>query len=381
VSTQSPIRHGIFAGRRRSVSHERARGGGDRDKADGSSHLFAIWCAVKRGSVHVLLAIAPALAVGAVAHAQSEPADGAGSQNGPTLIWDAPVGCPTAAAVLGNVERTLADPGRARARVPLAATAHVSVASGEAWQASLILAVGGTRTERRFEAESCEAVAAAAALIIALAVDGGLEPPAPASSSRVVAGPQGLPPERREPRVGPQLFLTANGLVDWRTLPQPSAPGLEASVGWKGWVGERWRARLLGGVAFFPTRQLPYSSAEVFGDWWLLDVSARGCVSLAVWRVEIGPCLGGEVGIMHASASFTSKDTLPSGFDAWFSLLGSALMSLNVSRTVAIFSRADLVVPVYRPSFGTRDKTSEIPLYRIPAFAFRAGVGIEWAFR
>jgi len=313
-------------------------------------------------------------------------------------MWDAPAGCPTADAVRGNVERMLSDPERARA--PLSATAHVSVAPARAWQASLTLDVGGRRTERRFQAESCDAVAAAAALIIALAVDGDLAP-TPASPSPVPAPPAGAPAAatsvdsvdstvavvqrsgqaRFDPGAPSQIFLDAGGVFDWSTLPEPSAPGVEASVGWKRWRTERRGTRVFGGVSYFPPHQLPYISEKVFGDWWMLALSARGCLSLAAGPLEIGPCLGGEVPIMHASTTTISKDTLPTELVAWFSLLASATASLNIWGPVAMVLRADLVVPTSRPSFGSRDHDDIIPLYRVPATAFRLALGLEWALR
>src|SRR5690349_3434590 len=70
------------------------------------------------------------------------------------LTWNAPAGCPTADAVLGNVGRILRKPDNAR--VPVTASARVAAAGDAGWQADLTLDVGGTRTERRFQAESCD---------------------------------------------------------------------------------------------------------------------------------------------------------------------------------------------------------------------------------
>jgi hypothetical protein len=305
---------------------------------------------------------------------------------------------------LGNVGQTLADRGRARA--PLAATVHVRLAPDETWQASLSLEVAGERTERRFEAESCPAVAAAAALIIALAADSGLQPPAaaatggppappptvappapPATAGQPAAAPDPSPPPAPSTETGvrprSQLIVAAGGTVDRRTLPRPPSGGFEIFAGWKHAVGEGWSLRLMGGANYFPTRHLPYSMPEVFGDWSLFDVFVRSCVSVGVSQLELGPCLAVESARMYASVapgSTMDGDTLPAGAQSWVSFVAGGLLSWNISRHWAVLLRGDLVIPADRPVFGTRTGTDHNPpIYKLPAAALRAGLEVEWA--
>jgi len=317
------------------------------------------------------------------------------------LSWEAPDGCPTVDTVLGNVERILAEPGRPHA--PVGAAAKVTVTAGDPWQATLILESGGTRTERRFQAESCDAAAAAAALILALAIEDraaaeALAPPSfrgaaaaaelPADADvpplRAPDGPtlaDRPPPSPAAPGVHrrAQLLWTANGVVDWGTLPNSPSGGVEGSLGSR-WSAGRWRLRALAGAAFFPTRELSWVAGVgyVYGDFWLMNIAGRACLGVTAARFEIGPCLGGELAVMHASSSENNPWEMATATHLWFSALGSAVASLRVTRSVTVSVRADAAVPTSRGTFGTSRTDSLV--YQVPALAFRSAIGIEHSF-
>jgi hypothetical protein len=314
----------------------------------------------------------------------------------PVLVWDAPAGCPPATAVQGNVQRILEDALGAGA--PVVATARALVVQGDPWQATVILELGGTRTERRFEAESCDAIAAAAALIIAIAIEdeqaaaaappatlpAAVDPPpfvALSPGERLPAGPGTEPAattaESKFSRSRP--LLTANGIVDWGTLPGGPAGGVEAAVG-RRWLSDRVSLRALGTASYFPTHQLvstPYAGF-VYGDFWLAALSGRACAAAVLWRLEIGPCLGGELAVMHASSSDSIPNAVSSRTRPWFSALASMVASLRVSSNTLIAFRADLTVPTSHEVFGP--PSSVVVIYRVPPDAFRGGLGIEHTF-
>lgn len=304
---------------------------------------------------------------GAAAWAQGDPS--------PTLTWQAPAGCPGGATVLGNVQRILADVSRP---IAAAAVARVTVVSGVPWQATLVLDVGGTRTERRFQAESCDAIAEAAALIIALAVEPAAPLPVPQAEDPY--SPPAAPTPPPPAADGSWLVVTGNGLVDWSTMPRPPSDAIEVGAGWKRNAG-RWRQRLMGSAAFLLPRNLPESRLEVFGDYWGLVFDARGCAGVAIGRIELTPCGGAELAIMHASTTVVSVDTLPTVTQTWFSFLASLGASVNITDRLGAFIRGDVVRPIERPTFGTRDGIQDVPLYKIPAVAFRVGFGLEFVFR
>ena len=62
--------------------------------------------------------------------------------NGPvTLQWNAPPGCPSAAAVMAEVERNLS--GSSAARVPVLAVVSVGGPADGRWRADLVVEAGG----------------------------------------------------------------------------------------------------------------------------------------------------------------------------------------------------------------------------------------------
>src|SRR5262245_32363069 len=116
--------------------------------------------------VTVIAAIAPVGARSAWAQGKQVPLD-----------WKAPEGCPVTAAVLAELRRDLAESGEAEA--PFIAEVEVRERAPGKWQANLRLEARGGRLERSFEAESCQAIASATALIISLSSEVGRGTPPP----------------------------------------------------------------------------------------------------------------------------------------------------------------------------------------------------------
>lgn len=285
------------------------------------------------------------------------------------VIWQAPPGCPTADRVETEVEANLVRSGAVM--VPVVAMVSVREQTAGRWQASLLFQAGYTRAERKFEAESCEAIASASALIITLWVEGGPDTPPPAAvaqdSERPTAIAPGVAP-RRTPFV-----LMLNGLLDRGTMPDPPAGGMEAAGG-PTWMVSGWRLRALAGLSFFPKRRTPLSTDADQANFELFDVSGRGCATVGNDRFEVGPCAGAGLSIMHGSGTALQDRT-----QLWLSLLGSALAAWSISPAVAVFARADLVFPATPGTFlgvGGNGNT----VYKVPAVAVRGALGLELRF-
>jgi hypothetical protein len=287
------------------------------------------------------------------------------------LAWNAPPGCPTAATVLAEVDRNLASVGERRAA--FLAVVDVSEGPKGLWQAQLHVEARGGQAERRFEAESCAAIASATALIIALAAqvgDGG---------AAVEAGPP-VPVTRREAPAAPAAYwqraplgVIVSGLVDGGIMPKLPAAGLEVAVG-PSWTAPGWRLRALASAGFFFPRSADVSM--VYGDFWRLAVSGRGCVSEGD-AVEVGLCVGGELSAMHAHGPFNSG--LSDDTRYWFAPAASALVSWNVRPRLTILARCDVTVPVPRGEF--HDDVGVGVVYTVPAVAVGGALGLELHFR
>jgi hypothetical protein len=187
------------------------------------------------------------------------------------------------------------------------------------------------------------------------------------------------------PAAARRFVLMANGLLDRKTMPDPPAGGVEVAGG-PIWTGEWWRFRALGGLSYFPTRRTN-SSLTPQGDLWLLDVSARGCLTFAADGFELGPCAGAELAVM-GGAPVPGQSSQPYTADfiespqVWVSWLASAVASWRVSSRIAVFARGELVVPTIQRNLNVLAQGSLVwRVYEVPSYAGRGAVGIELSFR
>lgn len=296
-------------------------------------------------------------------------ADGAPSPV--ALTWDAPAGCPTAQEVAGDVDRTLSKSSAPRS--PLAAAAQVLAGPGPTWQGRLVLNVHGTRTERRLQAESCQALASATALIIAVTVDETSDEPPPA--------PPALDVERAaRPPSRPSSFVGANLVIDDDTMPSPPGAGLEAMVGRK-WVVGPFRPSVVAGATVLRNLRPAVNSllGPVSGDFWLFSLSGRGCMGVAVGQFEIAPCLGGELVAMHGTNEGRADVSLRTETHYWFSYLASLAAWYPATPMFDLFARADMLIPTARRTFDIDGNI--LPAYIVSSRAFRGALGLAFLFR
>lgn len=289
------------------------------------------------------------------------------------LMWNAPAGCPTGAAVHDRIETSLGPSPSELA--PVAAVVNVSEPSAGRWQAVLALFTRGERAERTFEAETCEALATATTLIVALAAEGPRPnrplPPAVAAS---------LPPPRdvAEPWDSRRALAQLEFSLDDGTMPRSAAPGIAALFG-ASWSWGRPRLRLLGG----PGLLLPQDAGPLYGidgnqsvgHYWAYTLSGRGCFTVAASGFEVGPCLGGELAVMHG----TSIGGTEQGTQDWLSALGALMGAVSVSSNVVVFGHLDAVLPGTRRTFmgAPVNVGSYNPVFTISSHALRGAVGIE----
>jgi hypothetical protein len=301
-----------------------------------------------------------------VAHAQATavPVD---------FIWNARAECPSRDAVLDEVARLLAVSHGTRAH----ATARAEVTRDEQgrWHAALSVDARGAHGERTLDAEGCPAIASATALIIAVAVEGGMpqeQTPLAAASAMSAPAAAALP---RPP--ASQLLVGAAGVLDTGMLPS-LAPGGEATLGW-GYQWSTWRIRALASASFLAEKTVTNSDGEG-GLFAPIAVSARVCAAAVRGAFDVGPCLGGEFDSMRATgvargapASFVSLAET----GRWVSVLGSVLTSWSFSRHLAIFVRADGLVSS-PPTFGVQP--GEIYVHRPSPVGARGALGVEVRF-
>jgi len=323
-----------------------------------------------------------ALVLALAAAALRAPAASASEPDPVALLWNAPVGCSSAEAVQEQVEKSLS--GSERELVPVAAVVDVAPGSPGRWRAKLTLHSRGERTERQFEAESCDGLSAAAALIVALAAEGPAGAPAEvAGAQQPILRPDGqvltMTSAARIPgwsRLG--LVTQVNLALDNGTLPRNSEPGLEVSVGGI-WTSELWRLRLLGRAGYFlPQDNFAAPGYESLGRYWLLSVSVRECLTVALLRFEFGPCLGGEAIAMHGSSIGGGA---ASSTQYWLAPVGAVLAAFAISPGLVVFAQGEISVPGTRRTFmGDATPGFFNPVYTVGSLAVRAAAGFELHF-
>jgi hypothetical protein len=323
-----------------------------------------------------------------------------------SLRWSAPPGCPSEARVVSEVDRLLGK-SAARPREPLRVSAMIDEDPPGRFRVSLETRGEGGPRLRVLHASSCQALADAAAVIIALAIDpeavaAAPEPPPPAlPPSPPPALPPAAPPSPApsSPRPlssrPPPARVSPRGLVSARPPRPPPARRASVPVLFhvQGWVlgdvgslpGASFAAggalglsvasfRIEAGAGAFPSRAaVIVNRPTAGGDVSLVLGSLGACRDvLSSRRFEIAPCLGAELGRLHAEGFGVSSPA--SGSALWSALkAGGSFSWVPVSR-FALSLRLDAVVPLARPAF-VLDNVG--PVFRSGPVAGRIGLGIE----
>ena len=90
---------------------------------------------------------------------------------------------------------------------------------------------------------------------------------------------------------------------------------------------------------------------------------------------EIGPCLGFELGRLHASGFGVSNPG--EGSTLWAAIDGGGVLALRLAAPLALVLRLGAAVPLLRPSFVLENVG---PVFRPPAVAARGESGVELIF-
>jgi hypothetical protein len=310
------------------------------------------------------------------------------------LRWSAPEGCPDAAHVTGEVDRLLGEESpRPAAQLDVAAT----VTRDDGGELTVRLETqgdGGARV-REIKGTSCAAVADAAALLVALIID-------PVAASRAVPAPSppvvppppvpsppppAPPPPALPPPVpvppsppGPASTLRPSlRLLGWTLADAGSLPGISAAFGGKAVMVIAPLRFELGGGVWFDRRTTVPQQPSAGGNVGLAAGSADACWSfLRPGPLELGPCLGFELGRLHADGF--GGTTQGGGSVLWSALQGGALFAWAPVRWIAGVLRLDAAVPFARPTFVI-DVPAPVYVYRSSPVVGRATLAVEVRFR
>jgi hypothetical protein len=293
------------------------------------------------------------------------------------LGWHAPPECPSREAVLAEVARALAD----SREEPVAVVAQVDIAilDNGRWRAVMVIEAREAHDRRQFEAATCAELASAAALIVAVSLEGGAARPALASGAARAAPKAARGTEPSRPPTGAWQFVAAvAGLIDAGTMPSVPAGGVELALGASHGIS-KVRLYALAGVEGYPAQTVPVGRNGERGRFSLGAVSARACASLVQGRFAWGPCLGAQIDVMGASGTGPS-DSFQSGSvrSSWGAALGGAVASWSVASRASIFARTEAVFSLRQTRFVL--SPSNAPVHEPGRVAGRAAIGVELRF-
>jgi hypothetical protein len=336
-----------------------------------------------------------------------------GAIQAPDVQWDAPPGCPDAAAVGAEISRRLGRPlapeeARVQGRVRR---------EGRGFVLRLELTAGQRREARELRDPSCGALADAAALLVVAAVapQGPIVPDAPgepvepgpgepvaepgpgeASASEPVAAepvanepvaaepvaPIAEPPAAVEPepdrkrmsrRIGGFVRLHGGGAVG-------QVPGVTGAVGLAG--GLLWRrVRLeLHAAAIVPrtgTTTVEGTPVDVRVGLYVAGVTACGRLGRGV--VEVPLCAGVEAGAARGVATKGLLGGRPATVP-WFAVALGPALAWHAGRRWSLWAAVQVVLAPVRPRFEAGEGMGADELFKPPVASGRLLAGVEFRF-
>ena len=304
-----------------------------------------------------------------------------------TLSWQAPPDCPTPQDVRAEVERLLGGANRLLADRGLRAKA--SVAHDQTWSVSIETELDGRPGRRSVEAASCQDLADATALILALTIDPNLAvtyPTRPKAPQPATAPPPAAPPPtppavptltRPAPRrqSSPTDFLFGLRIQGSQgTLPSVDL-GLGGSVGV---VGRRYRIEL--GASYGLRRDQIVRAAslpEAYGQFNFMAGGLAGCVNLGRETLAVGPCADAELGWVSAKGYGVSQSITAN--QPWLAIGAGGYAAISFASRWSVPLHVDILAPILRPEFVFKNMPAG-HVFQAPVVGVRVNAGIELRF-
>jgi hypothetical protein len=319
------------------------------------------------------------------------------------LTWDAPAGCPDAAAVRRSLAGYLGEGPSVEAGAAVRAEARVTRRGG-AYELVLRTATASGTTSRETTATDCAVLVDATAVIVAIAVDPStmlargaaapqpIEPPPTEPEPSAPSEPTPAEPAEPEPSEPTEPMPSVEAAPEPRAPVEPRIrygmrvaggvdfgvlPGLAGGMRLTGAAfGRGWRAELRGDFWFPRTATLEAGIGARVSLW---SLGARGC-----WvpradrmRLEFPLCAGFEAGAMRGDPVGDRIVSPTPTSRVWLAADGSAGLAWSPLRFLALVVQAELVVPILRAGFRIGEDTE---LHRAGPVAGRALLGVEARF-
>jgi hypothetical protein len=289
-----------------------------------------------------------------------------------TLSWQAPDGCPATSDVRAEVARLLG--GEILLPASRRFKAVASVVHGPIWSVSIETELAGRSGRRTLEAASCQEVADATALILALTIDPDVaashatrqQLPAPSVSADTRPSPPKVP-------APVDFLLGVQGTGNQGTLPSVDV-GLGGSVGV---VGRRFRVELRGAYSLRRDQvaDAPAPSGA-YGRFNLVAATLAGCFNLGRQAWAFGPCADAELGVVSAQGFRISQSI--SARSLWVAMGAGGYAAISLGPHWSVPLHLDVLAPLARPEFVFTNVPSRV--FQAPPVGVRVSAGVELHF-
>jgi hypothetical protein len=312
-----------------------------------------------------------------------------------SLTWTAPSGCPTGDDVQGRVDALLGGETSANTVADVRATGQVERVEG-GYRLQLQMAAAGTPSSRTLEARSCDELAGAAAIAIALLAresssaaaasspEANVSPPSGSGGPGDANAPRQPEPSARAPVTSTsaphsgtssqraQLVIDAPlGTISWGTLPETAlGVGLAAGVRWKS-------LRVVAGAELWREQSIEPAGFAV--EFALRSARLDACLTTTIHALELGACAGVAVEHLVAQGIASERYLAASATNLWVSGTGGILVALRVPgfSALRILGQGGVRVPTTRPRYVI----SQLGPVHQPALAApKLDFGCEWIF-
>jgi len=306
-----------------------------------------------------------------------------------SLTWNAPPVCPTDSDVQARVDALLGGEASAARFADVRAIGQVE-RSGGGFRLLLGMGVGSAPPSSRIiEASSCDELAGAAAIAIALLARSTIAAAASASPEQSSAEPPPTAaPDVKKPDATPppephvedakgdsqsgRLHLAIDlpvAAASWGTMPSVGL-GLGAAV------GVRFKSlRVVAGGDLWRGQTSQFSGIDTHFS--LQSGRVDSCLVQTMHGVELGPCAG--VAVQRLTGAGVSSDTFlaKSHTTAWVSAVGGIFLAWPIPgfATLRLFGQASVLVSPVRPRFVIEQLG---PIHEPGLAAPQLDFGCEW---
>lgn len=316
-----------------------------------------------------LLRLSAVLSVAVLGNARPVCAGEAGAL---TFSWQAPAGCPSRDDLRAEIARLLGGDTRVPQNGDIKARAVV--AHGQTWSLAIETELAGRPGQRSIEAASCQDLADATALIIALMIDpdavaAHATPPKPIPATPSV---QAGPVPAKQPR-SVEYLVGIHAAGSYGTLPSVDV-GLGGGVGL---AGRRWRAELRGTYGLRREQKaMAAAPAGAYGLFGFTSATLAACFNLGREGSAFGPCADYELGVISARG-FGVSESLPAQ-TLWSALGAGAYAAIRLGSHFSLPLHVDVLAPLRRTEFVFKNEPGRV--FQAPAVGVRIGLGVELHF-